>query len=135
FGVWRIAQIGDRLRDNQTYLKLALQVNDLYTMQEQLSRVVAQRKEKTVYWRKARLERLADARKLAQQVHHHDFLARLRALEATANLDELVGADADAGDATAQDKLEKHETKLGHDVRNLRIDVNELVEQVSHDIE
>src|SRR5215471_15851542 len=49
FSVWRIAQVGDRLRSNQAHLALAQPVNDLDSRQEQFGRVVASRKERTTY--------------------------------------------------------------------------------------
>ncbi|HJZ88084.1 MAG TPA: ATP-binding protein [Polyangia bacterium] len=132
--VFRIAQIGEQLRKNQAYLKLALEVNDLDKTQEELSRVVA-RNERTLYWRKARLRALADARKLAQQAGHSVFAQRLAAIEVGVRADEALGAEADAGATAARDRLGKRETVRSHDVRNLRIDVNELVEQVTREVE
>src|SRR4051794_40333720 len=81
FAVWRIAQVGDQLRANQTYLALALKVNDLDKTEEQLSRVVVSRKERTLYWRKMRRAQLAEAERLARAAERIEVADRLATLD------------------------------------------------------
>ena len=135
FAVWRIAQVGDRLRANQAYLALAQPVNDLDNRQEQFGRVVASRKERTTYWRRFRMTKIDQAISAAQRAHRADFEQRLRAMAADAAGEEALYAEADAGSADAQAKLELRETRLAHEVRTLKLDVDDLVEQVAGEVE
>src|SRR5262245_1936492 len=124
FAVWRIAQVGDRLRSNQAYLALAQAMNDLDNKQEQLGRVVASHKERTTYWRRFRMTKLDQAIGAAERAHRPDFEKRLRALAAAANTEETLFADADLGNVSAQAKLELElrETRLSHEVRTLKLE-------------
>src|SRR5262245_61324674 len=135
FAVWRIAQVGDRLRSNQAYLALALAMNDLDNKQEQLGRVVASRKERTTYWRRFRMTKIDQAIGAAQRAKRSDFEQRLRAMVASAAAEEPLYAEADQGNSAAQEKLELRETRLAHEVRTLKLQVDDLVEQVAADVE
>jgi signal transduction histidine kinase len=136
FAVWRIAQVGERLRANQAYLPLALALKDLDKGQEQLGRVVASRQERnTTYWRKHRLAMLTDALRAAQRARRVDIVRRLHAIESDARNDEALFAEADAGNTAAQEKLERRETRMSHDVRTLQRETSDLVEQVAGEVE
>jgi signal transduction histidine kinase len=135
FAVWRIAQVGDRLRSNQAYLALALAMNDLDNKQEQLGRVVASRKERTTYWRRFRMTKLDQAIGAAVRAHRADFEKRLRMLAADAAAEEPLFAEADLGNTEAQSKLELRDTRLAHEVRTLKLEVDDLVEQVAGEVE
>jgi signal transduction histidine kinase len=134
-GVWRIARIGEKLRANQAYLALALRANELRETQEQLRRIAGRGQERTTYVRKSRVKQLADAKRLAQAAGQPAIAQRLAALERDAAAEEALFAQAEAGDRQALERLDKREERLLHDVHNLQIDVNELVEQVASGVE
>src|ERR1051325_11489537 len=132
--VFRIARIGARLRASSNYVALELRLGEIESYQENIRFLLSGHGE-LMLARQGRPPQLGDAIRMAERVGRADLLARLRAVEFEVKTDEGYFIAADAGSREAREKLDKRESRLFHDIRNLKFDVAQLRAETAADVE